>query len=539
MLKIKLLMILFLLSIILEGQNTQVKTSKNEAVILNFEHLTNQQLFDTANYYNNIYNFDTALIYYNIIINTPIKENDIEQKKRIILSYQKSAHIYYIYNNYRRSFEFLIKALNLSEKYDVDFYYLHIYTNIGNIYADLKNYNFAENYYLKALNLFSDSANIVPILINLGSIKDETGKQDSAFYYYNKAFQINNQKPTLDRNIIFNNLGESYYSIKLYDSAFYYYNLSLEDAIKYNRNFIETASLGNLGKLYFEINKTDSAIHYLNMSNKIALENNYLRISVENYLLLSKIEETKGNTKKALEYFKTYAEQQDSIYNSEKIGEINQMQRLYEVSKTNQQIEKLFIDKQIRENKIKYQRIFWFITFGVLLLVITVSSIIFSQKRNLSKAYKVLVEKNVENIEIHDNPSEVNLKKSRKNYLSNNEHNELINKVLIVMNDKSVFCNSDFSLDKLAKSINSNQLYVSEAIHSILGKNFRSFLNSYRIREAQRLLSEFDEKKHTIELIAEMVGFKSRNAFYVAFKDITGVTPGIYLKSIQEKTDNN
>jgi len=86
----------------------------------------------------------------------------------------------------------------------------------------------------------------------------------------------------------------------------------------------------------------------------------------------------------------------------------------------------------------------------------------------------------------------------------------------------------------LAELVQSNQNYVSLAINNALKKNFRSFLNSYRIREAQRLFSEPDAAKYTIDVVAFMVGFKSRNAFHDAFKEITGVSPKFYFKSVQQ-----
>jgi len=68
--------------------------------------------------------------------------------------------------------------------------------------------------------------------------------------------------------------------------------------------------------------------------------------------------------------------------------------------------------------------------------------------------------------------------------------------------------------------------------------NFRSFLNGYRIKEAQRLFSLSDNEKYTIEFVARQVGFKSRSGFYYAFKDITGVSPNFYSKSLKEQDDN-
>jgi len=103
------------------------------------------------------------------------------------------------------------------------------------------------------------------------------------------------------------------------------------------------------------------------------------------------------------------------------------------------------------------------------------------------------------------------------------------------MEDTPTICDTEFSLDKLAELVQSNHSYVSQVINTALKKNFRSFLNSYRIREAQQQFSELDTTKYTIESVAVKVGFKSPSAFRATFREITGVSPAFYLKSIQEQ----
>ena len=92
-------------------------------------------------------------------------------------------------------------------------------------------------------------------------------------------------------------------------------------------------------------------------------------------------------------------------------------------------------------------------------------------------------------------------------------------------------------MDRLAKLADLTYPEVSTLINSVLKKNFYSFVNDYRIREAQRILSDPNySKKYTIETISKNVGFKTRSAFYNAFKEITGVAPKFYLKTITTNT---
>jgi YesN/AraC family two-component response regulator len=141
----------------------------------------------------------------------------------------------------------------------------------------------------------------------------------------------------------------------------------------------------------------------------------------------------------------------------------------------------------------------------------------------------VLVEKNVEIIETQKNHPE----KPKKSGLTDDMQNKLLEKILLIMKDTPAICNPKFSINTLAGLVQANHIYVSVVIHIVLGQNFRSFLNSYRIKEAQRLFSEPESAKYTIEGVALQVGYKSRTTFREAFKEVTGVTPTFYLTQIQ------
>jgi YesN/AraC family two-component response regulator len=64
--------------------------------------------------------------------------------------------------------------------------------------------------------------------------------------------------------------------------------------------------------------------------------------------------------------------------------------------------------------------------------------------------------------------------------------------------------------------------------------NFPNYLNHLRIREVQRMLGHEKHKTMTLEGIASSVGFHSKPTFNAAFKKITGVTPSIYIKNMED-----
>jgi len=501
---------------------------QNSEIASNLMFLSPIQLYEMGELHYNKNDYDSALIYYNQFINTSIKQNDFEIQQKIVDIINKSAAIYYNLSDYRTAYDLLLQALVLCEKIGYESYKLKIYTNIGNIYTRFKKHDMAKSYYSKALNLCTDSTIMVALLTNMGALVEE----DSALYYLNKSLQISKRNNNVFLQNILNNMARVYQKEKEYDSAYYYYKLALIESRKNYDSLDEARILSNIGILFWKLQNKDSALFYINLSNNIATDKNILETLMENNLTLYEIEESKGNIKKAFDYYKKYANLKDSVLNTGTMNDINQLQHLYEISKTNKQIEQLTIEQQIKEQTIHYQKIIWFITLTVLLLVCGGLLYIYLQKRELSKAYKILFEKNIEILDYQKNSSEKYGRSSLKRELQD----ELMHKILTLMEDSVVICHTDFTLDRLAELVQSNPTYVSQVINDEAKKNFRSFLNSYRIPEAQRYFSEPDAAKFSIESVAFKVGFKSRNAFDNAFKEITGVTPSFYFKSIQEQS---
>jgi AraC-like DNA-binding protein/Tfp pilus assembly protein PilF len=504
--------------------------SQHDVLFSKLKQLSQQQLFDMGESFFDKTNYDTALICYKLIISAPASVN-LEQQSRVISALHKTGTIFYYLGDYRNAYKHLIDALLLCEQYDIPLQF-KIYNVIGNIFSDFNENDIAKSYYRKALSVCEDSTALNSIFNNLGYIELESDNFDESFYFLKKSLQPCSNN---DLSCNYNNLASLYHKIKQYDTAYYYFLVSLEVARKNTRIGVEVQSLSDLGKLFFDMNKPDSAIYYLNLSNALANENNLMKNMPENYLTLSIIEESKGNIRKAFDYYKKHVALKDSLLNTNIFGDINQLQRLYEISKTNQQIEQLMVEQQIEKRTIQYQRILWITTLCVLLMVCMGLWYIYIQKRDLGKSYKVLFEKNIEILKLQHVSTVAHPEKYRKSAMTDDLQYELVDKILLLLEDVSVICDTEFSLDKLAELTESNRTYVSQAINTALKQNFNSLLNSYRIREAQRLFSDTDAAKYTIESVSLRVGFKSIITFYNAFKEITGVTPKFYLKSIQER----
>ncbi|MBT3581277.1 AraC family transcriptional regulator [bacterium] len=103
---------------------------------------------------------------------------------------------------------------------------------------------------------------------------------------------------------------------------------------------------------------------------------------------------------------------------------------------------------------------------------------------------------------------------------------------------QELFINLPFNIDFSKIEIKSNQL--SEFINVRFDKNFRAFINKYRIQIARKLLAD-QSKMHLSTLrIGGMSGFASDRSFIRAFSRFTGMNPGKYRReNIRKKTKNN
>ncbi|HBG02118.1 MAG TPA: AraC family transcriptional regulator [Firmicutes bacterium] len=84
------------------------------------------------------------------------------------------------------------------------------------------------------------------------------------------------------------------------------------------------------------------------------------------------------------------------------------------------------------------------------------------------------------------------------------------------------------SLGELGERFFVSPAYLSRAFKRVTGLTLVEYLNTVRIKEAQRLLRESDQ---TVSDVALAVGFSSHTHFGRTFKQMTGLSPIMYRKS--------
>jgi len=112
---------------------------------------------------------------------------------------------------------------------------------------------------------------------------------------------------------------------------------------------------------------------------------------------------------------------------------------------------------------------------------------------------------------------------------------DITEKIGRVLSDNIVISDPKFSLHQLSDAVGCSYKIVSQVINESIGKNFKTLLNEYRIKEAcARLIDAKNYGGYTIEHIGQSVGFMSRSNFSVAFKAVVGITPSEFQRNARE-----
>ena len=104
------------------------------------------------------------------------------------------------------------------------------------------------------------------------------------------------------------------------------------------------------------------------------------------------------------------------------------------------------------------------------------------------------------------------------------------------MMERRPFLTPFFSLQDLAMAIYTNKAYLSKTINRFSGKNFRQYVNYYRIMYAMDLYR--NNMGLRIRELADLSGFRSQTSFLRSFKQVMGEQPSVWCTRIRKKRNS-
>jgi len=127
------------------------------------------------------------------------------------------------------------------------------------------------------------------------------------------------------------------------------------------------------------------------------------------------------------------------------------------------------------------------------------------------------------------------LESYKKSGLSEIAADEYLAKMNEVMGKEKPFKNNKLNLTDLSKLLDISNHNMSEIINKKLNTNFYDYINSYRVREVQKLIEEDMDSRYSILALGYEAGFSSKSAFYNSFKKVCGVTPAQFRTKLKTK----
>ena len=109
--------------------------------------------------------------------------------------------------------------------------------------------------------------------------------------------------------------------------------------------------------------------------------------------------------------------------------------------------------------------------------------------------------------------------------LSLKKHEDLKNRLLLLLEKNEIFINPDLSSGKVSEMLYTNRTYLSQVINNDLNTTFYKLINTYRLRKSADMMRDPLHCNMSLKNIAEICGFKSLSAFSTLFKQEYGKTP--------------
>lgn len=447
--------------------------------------------------------FEMALEYYFKSLRIKEKMNDYAG---IAVTLNNIASVYYYLEKYQEALDMHFQAIEIEEKIDDKVGLVYSYNNIGEIYVKQEKLNDAEQAILKSITLNEEQPDNYVQSLNYALLVDIYHKMDrhnEALAYLKKSLRLNEQIADID-GITFSYL--------------------------------------QIGRFYIDLGDINKAIINLKKSYDLAHESGYKSRITEAARELAKVYKERGKHSEAFKYMEVYANTKDSVYREESARQIEEMKTKYETEKKEKEIQIQNLQLAKNEVTIKKKNIALGSSTGGGFLFLIFVILIYLQYRKKNKAYQHLVKQNLEAVQCERmreqkgiSPKKEIIDKYQKSTLSDKQKNEMISKLIDLMENDKVYTDRNLNVDELASRLDTNRTYLSQAINEYFRQNFNSMINEYRVKEARQLLTSEEFKHLSIEGIANQVGFNSKSSFNIAFKNFTGLTPSYYLNSVKYK----
>jgi len=483
-------------------------------------------------YYNS--NIDVKLKYADSAI---ASANNSSNNELIVTAHMTKGTLYYFYfKKYKTALDEYVKAFSYAKKTNDEFQQHTILYHIGVVKSYLGYYQEALENFKNCISYFEPLSNdktLHPNLIfnnkkgyynslhqaiicyrNLGNFKVADSLIDVGFSktYGSKEFSLEHAYFQKCKGIV------DYYN-KSYQESINLLNKALPE-IKKNKDFAwESVSYFYLGKSYSALNQQKEANNYFTKVDSIFQKNNFILPELrENYEILIKDSKLTNDTKKEL-YYTNSLLKADSIITKD-------------FNELSSKIHKEYDTQQLLDakNRLESNSTLWIIVSSIIILLLLATLYYrYEKEKKIQKKYVELEQRLMQNVSIVP-VQNMEIIPSAKSSLNEKTFNDVLKK-LERFEKKLEFTEKGLTLNKLAKKFDTNSNYLSQVISEKRNINYNKYLSELRINYiTQKLYSDKEYLKLTVEALAEKSGIASRQSFSDLFYEINGLRPIDFIK---------
>jgi len=266
-------------------------------------------------------------------------------KRRLGSIYSNKGNVYNYLGQYQYATENYLEGIKLFEEIGFENGIAICSSNIAIVFNDLGKNKKALEYNFIALEIAErtgDLFSLTQCLNNIGTVYFLMEEYDNAYKYVRRCTSINEEKQN-EFDIIDNyaNLGSIFHKTQKYDSALFYFSKAHDLSVS-NKSLDGLINIHYMiAQMYYDMGNIDSAaVHYMK-SKKYAKQTGTIKFIMHSDGMLAKIYEKQGKYKLAYNSYVESTYMRDSIFNAESDERIADMEAKYKTEKREEEIKLL------------------------------------------------------------------------------------------------------------------------------------------------------------------------------------------------------
>lgn len=325
---------------------------------------------------------------------------------------------------------------------------------------------------------------------------------------------------------------------------------AIELAQNYNQPALEIDAYITYAELLEKQGKYAASIDMVKNAMSHADEVGLANKDVDCNQIMARNMEKLGKSREAF----TYLQQANTLLNEQ--AKLN-MERVAYEQQVLHEIEQKELDAKLKQEQIAAQRQRLIFLFALVVVLVVLLVVIISTYRHRQVLYKKIVKQNTaaitrqeqlqeqiehltrENKLLADNVTDNDdaVPERETTTLNDNKIDTLYAKLCDLMVNDRLYTEAQLTREKMAERLGTNRTYLTAVIKEKTGMSYLQFVNSYRINEAIKILSDKEKINYPLKQIWSDLGFSSPSTFFKVFQQTVGITPSTYRKQFLEVSD--